>query len=572
MEALARAAVPDRRRRLQEGLLRHCARLPLVDCPAADVVRRAARGVHAGVPDRVGRAQLSGPAAVQHRPVRLLPGGDDHRRDLDRESGVGGQEDAVPAAGDPAGGRAHHPLQSRSQPRGGLHLHPRLGHRPDLDVAALPAGAGAALRAHHRRLDDRLVAVPALPRHGDPLVGGGDGAVLRVARALSGGEAAVHDRRHPPAQPLHPAARAGARVGDRPTAPTPVEVAGGFVHLLPAIAIYLPPASSRSGRSGARRRGSPSSSEPAGRPSGLSRPSRAAGRSAAVRPCRHPLRPGHARRKGAVGERHPAVQAALRATASGSKAGEPAAVRRRVCLRAGRAGGARGPARRQAPGVEPRAGGRLAAARDPAERAAVSAHVDRGRVPLLGVAGLDRGDQAHPGRTRNVPVRPRAGTSARAVRACGGGVRVRHLPDRVADAPARECLCPVAVAAADRGSSLPHRGSARRGRAGRPARGGLPQRAAGERDDRGACDGRLGRPPAGLRASRSAHGHPRRRARRGRRAAWSGDRRGHDPAAGGGVARVLRHVAFRPAAATQGGAQPGLSRVLGPPGWARADA
>ena len=35
---------------------------------------------------------------------------------------------------------------------------------------------------------------------------------------------------------------------------------------------------------------------------------------------------------------------------------------------------------------------------------------------------------------------------------------------------------------------------------------------------------------------------------------------------------VLRHVAFRPAAATQGRAQPGLSRVLGPPGWARADA
>ena len=52
-----------------------------------------------------------------------------------------------------------------------------------------PLVAGAALRAHHRRLDDRLVAVSALPRHGDHLVRGGHGALLRLARALSGGEA-----------------------------------------------------------------------------------------------------------------------------------------------------------------------------------------------------------------------------------------------------------------------------------------------------------------------------------------------------------------------------------------------
>ena len=47
-----------------------------------------------------------------------------------------------------------------------------------------PLVLAAAVRAHHRRLDDRLVALPPLPRHGDPLVRGGHGAVLRVARAL----------------------------------------------------------------------------------------------------------------------------------------------------------------------------------------------------------------------------------------------------------------------------------------------------------------------------------------------------------------------------------------------------
>ena len=52
--------------------------------------------------------ELSGPAAVQHRAVRLLPGGHDHRGDLDRQPGVGGPQDAVPAPGDPAGGGAHH--------------------------------------------------------------------------------------------------------------------------------------------------------------------------------------------------------------------------------------------------------------------------------------------------------------------------------------------------------------------------------------------------------------------------------------------------------------------------------
>ena len=59
--------------------------------------------------------------------------------------------------------------------------------------------------------------------------------------------------------------------------------------------------------------------------------------------------------------------------------------------------------------------------------AAVSAHLDRGRVPLLGVARLDRGDQAHPGRTRNVPVRPRSGTSAR-LRPCSQRWRSGSAP------------------------------------------------------------------------------------------------------------------------------------------------
>ena len=73
-------AVPDRRHRVQEDLLRHGARLRVVDRPPADALRRAARRLHADLPDRLPGAQLSGPAALQHRSLRVLLGGHRHRR------------------------------------------------------------------------------------------------------------------------------------------------------------------------------------------------------------------------------------------------------------------------------------------------------------------------------------------------------------------------------------------------------------------------------------------------------------------------------------------------------------
>ena len=80
LAALARAAHAARRHRLQEGLLRHRARLPVVARPAADALRRPARRVHTGVPHRLGGAELCGAAALQPRAVRPLPGGDDRPR------------------------------------------------------------------------------------------------------------------------------------------------------------------------------------------------------------------------------------------------------------------------------------------------------------------------------------------------------------------------------------------------------------------------------------------------------------------------------------------------------------
>ena len=113
----ARAAVPDRRHRLQADLLRHRLRLPLVARAAADAVRRAARRVHAGLPDRLGRAALSRAAAVQHRAVRVLPGGHGRGGQLARVAGADDPQDAVPAARRAAGRGAHEPVQPGAQPR-----------------------------------------------------------------------------------------------------------------------------------------------------------------------------------------------------------------------------------------------------------------------------------------------------------------------------------------------------------------------------------------------------------------------------------------------------------------------
>ena len=110
-------------------LLRHRARLRVVARAAADALRRAA-GVFTQV-FRLGSrgAALPGPAAVQHRALRLLPGGDGDRGRLDRQSGGGGAQDAVPAPRHPARRRAHELLQPRAEPRRGLRLHPRLRGR-----------------------------------------------------------------------------------------------------------------------------------------------------------------------------------------------------------------------------------------------------------------------------------------------------------------------------------------------------------------------------------------------------------------------------------------------------------
>ena len=85
LAALARPADLIAASPTSSDLLRHRARLPVVDRAAADAVRRPAGRLHAGLPDRRRGAELSGAAAVQHRPVRLLPGGDAHRRAVDRQ-------------------------------------------------------------------------------------------------------------------------------------------------------------------------------------------------------------------------------------------------------------------------------------------------------------------------------------------------------------------------------------------------------------------------------------------------------------------------------------------------------
>ena len=69
-----------------------------------------------------------------------------------------------------------------------------------------------------------------------------------------------------PAQPARAAARARAQVDRRPDAPGPAEAAGGWLRLLPAIAIFVAHrACWPSGCSSARRRGSPRSSDARGR-------------------------------------------------------------------------------------------------------------------------------------------------------------------------------------------------------------------------------------------------------------------------------------------------------------------
>ena len=88
-----------------------------------------------------------------------------------------------------------------------------------LDVAAVPRVPGPVVRSHHGRLDDRLVAVPALPRHRDHLDRALDCALLRHADPLPDRGRPAAAAGLPSRQPADSAVRAGAGLGDRPERP-----------------------------------------------------------------------------------------------------------------------------------------------------------------------------------------------------------------------------------------------------------------------------------------------------------------------------------------------------------------
>ena len=102
-----------------------------------------------------------------------------------------------------------------------------------------PFAAGGADRAHDRGVDDRVVAVPALPRPGDHLDGVRDGAVLREPGALPAREGAGDAARRDHAEPARAPARAGAQVGRRPDRARAGRAGGRLAGLLPAAAIFV---------------------------------------------------------------------------------------------------------------------------------------------------------------------------------------------------------------------------------------------------------------------------------------------------------------------------------------------
>ena len=78
-----------------------------------------------------------------------------------------------------------------------------------------PAAARGADHPHDGGVDDRLVAVPALPRPGDHLDRALDDPLLREPGAVPAREGAGHAARHRAAQPARDAARARAQVDRR---------------------------------------------------------------------------------------------------------------------------------------------------------------------------------------------------------------------------------------------------------------------------------------------------------------------------------------------------------------------
>ena len=111
----------------------------------------------------------------------------------------------------------------------------------DVDVAAVPAAAGGADRAHHRGVDDRVVAVPALPR---PRRSSGPWRstalfyatpVLYPLEKRAGGTL----RDVIVLNPLAPLFELARKWVIDPTAPGPVALAGGWARLLPAAAIFV---------------------------------------------------------------------------------------------------------------------------------------------------------------------------------------------------------------------------------------------------------------------------------------------------------------------------------------------
>ena len=84
-------------------------------------------------------------------------------------AGVDRPQDPVPAAGDPARRRAHRVFNVVLNLIVVVIFLLAFGVSPTWTWLLFPVVLGAAGRAHRRRVDDRLLAVPALSRHGDHL-------------------------------------------------------------------------------------------------------------------------------------------------------------------------------------------------------------------------------------------------------------------------------------------------------------------------------------------------------------------------------------------------------------------